>query len=216
MGEPDFLRDTRASYDAVAADYTRQFRDELSANPWNQAVLATFAEAVQGGRVLEVGCGPGRVTAYLSELGLDVSGVDLSPRMIEIARDTVPGLRFEVGSMTALAVADGALDGLVAWYSTMYFPPERMPEVFLEFHRVLGPGGFALLAFQAGDEVVHLTEGFGHTISLTSYRRRPDRVAALLGDAGLEVRATLLREPEGDGAFAEKDQQAYLLARKKA
>jgi SAM-dependent methyltransferase len=166
------------------------------------------------GPVADVGCGPGRVTAHLHGLGLSVFGVDLSPQMVTVARQAHPSLRFDVGSMLALHLPDGALGGIVAWYSTIHVPQERLPAVFAEFHRVLAPGGHLLLAFQVGDEVSHRTEAAGHAISLDFHRRHPDRVAELLSQAGLVVRARLLREPDDYGDFPEKTQQAFLLARK--
>ena len=162
--EPDFLRDTRASYDAIATVYAERFRDELAAKPLDRAMLAAFAEVVRAGGagpVADVGCGPGRVTGYLNDLGLPVFGIDLSPEMIAVARRTYPGLRFEVGSMLALDLPDAALGGVLAWYSLIHIPDERVPEAFAEFYRVLAPGGLVLLAFQVGDEVVHVAEARG-------------------------------------------------------
>jgi hypothetical protein len=43
--------------------------------------------------------------------------------------------------MTALELADDELGGILAWYSTLHTPPERLPVVFAEFHRTAGPGG---------------------------------------------------------------------------
>jgi len=89
VAEPDLLRDTRTSYDAVADDFTEQFCDELSEKPLDRALLALFAELVQaagGGPVADVGCGTGRVTTHMHGFGMDVSGIDLSPQMIEVAR----------------------------------------------------------------------------------------------------------------------------------
>lgn len=217
MAEPDFLRTTRASYDAVAADYAERFHGELAAKPLDRALLAGFAELVQAagaGPVADVGCGPGRVTAHLHSLGLTAFGVDLSPQMVALARRAHPRLRFDVGSMLALDLPDGALGGIVANYSIIHIPPERLPDVFAEFHRVLAPGGHLLLVFQVGDESLHLTEAFGRVISLDFQRLRPDRVAELLSQAGLVIRAQLRREPDDDGV--ETMQQAYLLARKPA
>ena len=124
--EPDFLRDTRTSYDAVAVGYAERFRDELAAKPLDRAMLASFAELVRdagAGPVADIGCGTGRVTSHLNGLGLPVSGIDLSPQMVAVARQTYPGLRFEVGSMLALDLPDGTLGGLLAWYS--YHPRPR-------------------------------------------------------------------------------------------
>jgi trans-aconitate methyltransferase len=108
--EPEFLRRTRASYDAVAADYAERFRGELAARPLDRAMLAAFTELVRGGDagpVADIGCGTGRVTAELSRLGLPVSGIDLSPQMVAVARQAHPDRRFDVGSMLSLDRPDG-------------------------------------------------------------------------------------------------------------
>ena len=154
------------------------------------------------------------MTAHLNDLGLAAFGIDLSPQMVAVARESYPGLRFEVGSMLALDLPDGALSGLLAWYSTIHVPDERLPEAFAEFYRVLAPGGLALLAFQVGDEPRHVAQALGHEICLDLYHRRPDQVAGLLGRAGLVVRARLIREPDEEGEFTERTPQAFLLARK--
>ena len=213
MADPSWLHETRRSYDAVAADYADLLRDELATKPLDRAMLAAFAEEVRargGGPVADLGCGPGRVTAHLAALGLDVHGVDLSAAMVDVARRTYPGLRFDEGSMTDLDLDDGALAGIVAWYSVIHTPTNRLPEVFTEFARVLRPGGELLLAFQVGSEQVRLEQAYGHPVSLVVHRRSPDEVAGLLRDAALDVHARLVREPEG----SEKCPQAYLLARR--
>jgi SAM-dependent methyltransferase len=213
IAERSSLRAIQAAYDTVAADYAELLVGELAAKPLDRAILGAFAELVRAdslGTVADLGCGPGRVTTHLSSLGLHAFGVDLSPAMIAVARRTYPGLSFDVGSMTALDLEDGVLGGIVAWYSVIHTPPVELPLVFGEFHRVLAGGGRFLVAFQAGDERVHLEHAYGHAVSLDAYRLPPDQVAELLSRAGLSVQARLLREPEG----LEKVPQAYLLARK--
>lgn len=213
MTEPDFVQITRASYDAVAVEYAEYVRDELRTNPWERAVLGVFAELVLAdgaGPVADVGCGTGRVTAHLRGLGLDVFGIDLSPGMLAVARSAHPDVRFEVGSMLALDLPDGALAGVLAYYSTIHVPDDRLPTVLAEFCRVLAPGGHLLLAFQVGDEPRRLAEVFGHAVTLEFHRRRPERMAELLDLAGFVVRSRLVREP----AAGERTAQAYLVARK--
>ena len=153
-------------------------------------MLGTFAESVPAagiGHVADLGCGPGRITAYLQSLGLDTFGIDLSPEMIRVARATYPDLRFDVGSIDALDVADNTLAGIVAWYSIIHTPPERLPHLFAEFSRVCVPGTSLLLAFQVGGACVHLEHAYGHPISLDAYRMRPDTIVALLEQAGFVV-----------------------------
>lgn len=213
-GDPlgaDRLAAVRTAYDTVAVDYQRLLRGLLAAQPLDRALLATFAElvAADGGHpVADLGCGPGRVTAHLQELGLDVTGIDLSPAMVAVARATHPGIRFAQGSIEALDLEDGGLGGIVAWYSVIHTPPALLPGVFAEFRRVLRPGGHLLLAFQVGDETVHHTQAYGHPVSLVGYRLGPDRVAEQLQRAGLHVHVRTVREPEPP----EKTPQGYLLA----
>ena len=76
---------------------------------------------------------------------------------------------------------------------------------------MLAPGGNLLLAFQVGDEPLHLDRPFGHPVSLDFRRLRPARVSELAREAGLTVHARLLREAaEG----LEQTPQAFLLARR--
>ncbi|MER8105486.1 class I SAM-dependent methyltransferase [Kitasatospora sp. NPDC094016] len=222
MTEPDFLTTTRAFYDAIAVDYADRFRDELAGEPLSRAMLAAFADLVRAesvrtgradGPVAELGCGPGRVTRHLHGLGLDVRGIDLSPRMVELARATYPGLDFAEGSLFDLPLCDGELAGAVAWYSIIHTPAERLPEVFAEFARVLAPGGLLLLAFQVGDEPLRIDQPFGHPVTLDFRRQQPDRIAELVRAAGLRLISRTLREPE-EGV--QPTPQAYLLARKPA
>jgi ubiquinone/menaquinone biosynthesis C-methylase UbiE len=213
MTEPDFLSDTRATYDTMAVDYHQRFGHELAAKPLDRAMLAAFAELVRG-PVADIGCGTGRIAAHLTGLGLSVRGIDLSPQMIASARANFPELRFEVGSMLDLDLPDATLGGVLAWYSTIHVPGEELPRAFAEFYRVLAPGGYVLLGFQVGAETLHHDTARGRPISLDVHHRQPDDVAAILAEAGLLTRAKLRRERDEDGEFPERTPQGFVLARK--
>lgn len=215
MIEADFLRTTRAAYDARAADYAEWIRHELDTKPLDRAVLAAFAELVRtagGGAVADIGCGTGRITDHLRSLGLAPFGIDLSPQMIAMAQRDYPDLTFEVASMTALEIPDQDLAGLVAWYSTIHIPDQELKHVFAEFYRMLAPGGHGLLAFQVGDEMQERPNVAGTGMTVISYRRRPEHVAELLDQAGLITQAQLVRQPDADDV--ETTPQAYLLVHK--
>jgi SAM-dependent methyltransferase len=196
----DWLTDTRTSYDTVAGSYADQTRATLDGTPYVRAALALFAElvsAVGGGPVADVGCGPGHVTAHLHDSGLDAFGIDLSPVMIDVARREHPGLRFEVGSMTELPLADASVAGLVAFWSLIHVPDHAVPGVLGHFSRALLPGGLLLLGFHAGETSTLKTEGYGgHPMKVHVHRRQPAFVAAALRDAGFAVEAHLLVDPD--------------------
>ena len=195
METEDWLADTRRSYDTVAESYADLVRHFLDETPYERAALALFADFVRaagGGPVADVGCGSGRVTAHLRQYGVDAFGIDLSPAMIEVARRDHPGLRFDVGSMTDLSLADGAVTGLVAWYSLIHIPDDEIGAVLSHFHRVLRPGGPLLLAFHVGDDSRLKTQGYGgHPMKVYVHRRQPAQMATWLEDAGFTVEAQM-------------------------
>jgi len=201
---------TADAYDAVAARYAGLARSDLDAPSLDRAVLAAFAEfarTTDTGPVAELGCGPGPVTAHLRDLGLDVFGVDLSPVMIDLAREAYPDLRFEVGSMDALDLADGKLNGIVSWYSVIHAPPHDVPSYFAEFRRVLAPDGHLLLAFFESEGEPVTT--FDHKVA-TAYRWPIDDLAGLAGEAGFIEVGRMLREPRDEERF----RRGHLLMRK--
>ncbi|MEU0181999.1 class I SAM-dependent methyltransferase [Streptomyces sp. NPDC006207] len=200
MPEDAYLAAVRESYDTVAADYAAQVSTPDGLDPLSRAMLAAFAETVRTagrGPLADLGCGPGYVTAHLAGLGVRAYGVDLSPRMVELARRAHPHLRFTVGSMTALDIGDGELGGVLAYYSTHHTPPELLPVVFAEFRRVLAPGGHLMLAGWVGEDE-HLCPEHaygGHPVSYGLHMLPAPRIAALLEEAGLTVTARLVQEP---------------------
>ena len=197
-----WLSDTRSSYDTDASGYAEKVRGLLDGMPYLRASLALFAELVEaagGGPVADVGCGPGYVTGHLLDAGLDVFGIDLSPEMVALARRDYPGLRFEVGTMTDLALADDSVAGIVAFWSVIHVPDHAVPGVFQQFRRVLRPRGLVLVGFHVGDETRHTSEGYtGRPINVESHHRRPSEVAGWLRDAGFAIEAELVIRPDDD------------------
>jgi SAM-dependent methyltransferase len=208
---------TRDSYDAIAAAYTEWVADELTAKPHDRAVLGAFSELVLGtgdAEVLDLGCGPGRITSFLAALGLTPKGLDLSPAMIELARGLYPTLDFETGTMTALPYPDESFAGLVAWYSIIHVPDDELALAFAEAARILRPGGWFQLAFQLGDRVDHASELAGFEVDLDFHRRSIDQVLAALEPHGFRPATRLEREPDRAGRYPEATRQGCLLVRK--
>jgi SAM-dependent methyltransferase len=191
--QPADLDDVRASYDRVADNYVEMNLGDIRTHPWLQAAMDGFVACVRGlGPVLDVGCGPGSVTAYLAEHGLDVSGVDLSARMIEHARRLHPDLRFAVSSATELNLERSSFGGILGWWSLFNLPRHVLPSVLESFARALVPGGHLIVATHMGDGDIQRTEAYGAVpVSWTTHLWQPEQLSAMVAAAGLDPVAEL-------------------------
>ncbi|MBE8525807.1 class I SAM-dependent methyltransferase [Amycolatopsis sp. H6(2020)] len=193
-----WLADTATSYDTVAESYADFVSDALEKEPYLKAALTLFAAQVDGPAV-DVGCGPGHFTAYLASLGVDASGVDLSPGMIDLARRSHPELRFEVGSMTDLALPDASVAGVLASWSLIHLPDESVPAALGHFHRVLRPAGLLMIGYHVGVGTRLKTEGYGgHPMRVHVHLRQPWWLARRVREAGFTVDAEWLLNPEAE------------------
>lgn len=204
----------RAFYDAVAAEYAKQFAAELAGKPLDRALLERFAADVRGaGTVYDLGCGPGgQTTAFLHALGVDVRGMDLSPAGVAEAARRHPRIVFETVDMLALPLAGEAAAGILAFYSIVHFSPEQLRTALGEMHRVMRPGAPLLLAFHVGEQVVHVDEMYGRRASV-DFRFHPvEGVEAALRGAGFGEVETIVRDPYAE--VEHPSRRAYVFARK--
>jgi SAM-dependent methyltransferase len=202
----------RTSYDDLADEYARRIAGELEHKPFDRALLDRFAARVRGiGPVMDVGCGPGHVAGYLHARGVDVHGMDLSPGMVEQARERFPDVPFETGDVTALAAPEGAWAAAVAFYSLIHLPREEMPVALRELWRVLRPGGLLLVSFHVGDEVRHFDELWGVPVQLDFVFFTTGEMRGWLRDAGFEVESREERDPYPD--VEAQTRRCYIVAR---
>jgi ubiquinone/menaquinone biosynthesis C-methylase UbiE len=185
--QPTDLETVRASYDRVADNYVAMNLADITTYPWLRTAIDGFATAVRDlGPVLDVGCGPGDVTAYLAERGLDVSGVDLSPRMIAHARRRHPDQQFAVASATELNLTDSSLGGILGWWSLFNLPRHVLPQVLDSFARALVPGGHLIIGTHLGTDDLVRTEAYGAIpVTWTTHLWQPEDLWSLLAEAGL-------------------------------
>lgn len=206
---------TRDAFDAVAADYAQLLPDLWAEAPSDRAALGAFIDMVDAsgdGLVAEVGCGSGRITAHLAAAGLRMVGLDLSAGMVREARAARSDIPLAVAHAAHLPFRTGSLDGLVAWYSIINLPTDRLPSVFDEFARAVRPGAPIVVAFQAGaGERLDRTSAYGHAVPITYYLHSVEVVTEALAAAGFTLDATVKRQPSQSH---ETTPQAFLLARR--
>src|SRR6266850_2326448 len=143
-------------YDDAFGSLTRQAIDPL----------LDAAQVRPGARVLDVASGPGYVAAAAAQRGAQVTALDFSLAMVEMARSQNPGIEFREGDAGALSFADGSFDAVVMNFGMLHLAqPERAVSEAL---RVLRPGGgYAFTVWAKPEEAV----GFG--IILEAVRKVP-------------------------------------------
>ena len=184
------------AYSARAAEYTRALGALEDMHELDRRRIESWAGEVSG-PVIDAGCGPGHWTDFLHQRGVDVSGVDLVPEFIELARSRFPGVSFRVCSLRALGVADGSVQGVLAWYSLIHHDPAELPRVFSELAWVLGPEGHLLLGFFDGT----FAEPLDHAIT-RAYCWSVDETSQLLKAAGFDVLDVERRQDPGSRPHA--------------
>ncbi|MDN5763538.1 MAG: class I SAM-dependent methyltransferase [Microlunatus sp.] len=186
MQPPADLDAVRASYDAVADNYVDMVGDP---GPWPRSALDAFAEEVRGiGPVLDAGCGPGWISDYLHHKGVDIWGIDLSPRMIEHARQQYPAVSFEVASVTELDPEAGSLGGVLGWWSWFNLPRNYLPDVIATMARALRPGGQLIIGTHRGAGDHPRSRCYGDVpVEWTTHLYEPEELTTLLIAAGLEI-----------------------------
>lgn len=204
--------EVRDSYDLMAKEYAQLFLGDLDRDANARQWLEAFAElaATKNGEVADLGCGPGHVVNYLSNLGLAVTGYDLSSGQIAEAQQAFPELKFGVGDLAALDDVDASLGGIVSRYSIIHMNPERLDLVFAEWMRVLEPGAPVLLSFYGSLHPDGHGMPFNHAV-VTAYELFPATIADLLQVAGFtDIEVGCCDPPEGGRPF----DQATVLAQK--
>lgn len=115
------------------------------------------ALASRNARILDAGCGPGRVGGYLAEAGHRVVGVDVDPVLIEAAENDRPGPRWLVGDLAELDLPARGItdpfDVIVSAGNVMTFlAPSTRVQVLTRLHAHLADDGRAVIGFGAGRE----------------------------------------------------------------
>lgn len=188
------LATVRGAYGARVEEYVAAVGGIDHVAEADLALVTRWALGIEG-PVLDIGCGPGQWTHHLAGLGIDVEGVDPVPEFVAHATATYPGNRYRVGRAENLGAADGALGGVLAWYSLIHTAPERIGDALAEFARCIRPGGGLALGFFTGDA----QSPFDHAVT-TAYYWPVDLLAAEVAAAGFAVTHTESRTDRPDRA----------------
>jgi SAM-dependent methyltransferase len=176
----------------VAGKYESRFLGELHNKPRDRELLERFATSA-GDPVVDVGCGPGQIGAFVRDHGRFVVGLDLSTEMVRLAKGRLDGAL--VADMRLLPLATGRLGGIVAFYSLIHLRRTELETAVREFHRVLRPGGHVLLTAHEGDDEVELDRFLDEPVRFGATLFQLDELVTATERAGLEVTLAERRAP---------------------
>lgn len=139
-------RETIDVYDARAADYAAKTDDYNRSDP---RLAAFIAACPAGGRVLDLGCGPGMAAAEMARAGLVVEATDASAAMVEMAAQH-PGVSAKQATFDDIT-GEAVFDGIWANFSLLHAPRADFPRHLAALHRALKPGGAFLIGLKLGE-----------------------------------------------------------------
>lgn len=192
MINTDTTQETINSYNRVASNYTGEFFDDKGDNQYTDRFLSLLPTT---GKVLDAGCGPGNYSHYIANKGFDVTGVDLSLGMLEIATKKVPQATFLQQDLRQLPFKPGSFNGICAAYSLIHLPTEDILPTLKKFREVLTEKGALFLALQEGTEKNVRDNSFGDDNILTHNCYTQEEIKELLQDAGFELIFLISRLP---------------------
>jgi ubiquinone/menaquinone biosynthesis C-methylase UbiE len=153
----DFKKTVRDGYNAIANRYlagrTRESADVRLLNEFIERLPAN-------GVVLDAGCGAGVPISQMLSERFSLTGVDFSEAQIKLAKRNVPRGTFLCEDMTKLEFPDHTFDGITSYYAIIHIPREEHQALLANFHRMLKPGGLALLCLGAEHLVDDIEEDF--------------------------------------------------------
>jgi ubiquinone/menaquinone biosynthesis C-methylase UbiE len=200
-------------YDTVAKEYAETFSGEHEKKPKDQEILLRFSREIGDRRpVWDFGCGPGQTTEYLKRLGIEISGLDLSEKILEQGRINHPEIHFRKGNVLELEFDKDSIAGVVALYTIVHFTEEQVGMACREVFRVLQPGGIFLFTYHIGEETIHVEEFLGKKIDIDFMFFTTDFISSCLKKSGFEIIDIIEREPYPGVEY--ESRRAYVFAKK--
>ena len=200
-------------YDTVAFEYAEKFCGEHEKKPMDREILYRFSQEVAGKKpIWDFGCGPGQTTQYLRNLGVEISGLDLSEKLIKQANILHPGITFRKGNILDLEFKDESIAGIVAFYAIVHFSQDQLQKAFREIFRVLQPGGKFLFTYHIGEEAIHLSEFLGKVVEIDFMFFKTDFILICIEDTGFADIEIIERDPYPEVEY--QSRRAYVFAKK--
>lgn len=119
-------------------------------------VFKRFQGFLSKGKILDIGCGPGRDAHFFVNSGYEYIGIDFSKELIKVARDKNPEVDFQIMDMNNLKFPEDSFDGFWAVASLLHIPKDKINIPLVEIYRILKPRGIGCVVIKegSGEEII--------------------------------------------------------------
>lgn len=179
----DHIQKTIAVYNAMAQEYAKKLAD-YAPRPEQEKFVSLLSK---NAKVLDAGCGPGRDCEYFTKHGLNVVGVDLSEKLLKIARHRIPNVMFEKQDLRHLQFSTNSFEGIWACASLLHLRREEIPEVLKSFYNLLKLGGVLFIQVKEGSGETDIAEALSSNMTRHFTYFSLSELKKLLENAGFNV-----------------------------
>lgn len=178
-------RITLATYDATAEWYAQTHSDIAEMKPQLDTFIGLLPASAQ--TLLDIWCGPGRDARYFVLQWYEVTGIDTSEKLLEIARQQVPTATFLLADMRTLSFDLGSFAGIWSCASLLHLPKVDVPATLQLRQQLLQSGGVIFVGVKAGtgEHMIQKDYYLGHEKFFAFYEL--PELTKLITDAGFEI-----------------------------
>lgn len=181
--------DLKSTYNKIAKDWVK---DHSKDTWWIEGTDKFLSFLGSKTSILDVGCGGGYKSKYLTEKGFHVTGIDFSEEMVKLAKKHVPNAKFLTMDIKKPLKWKNSFDGIFAHAILLHFPKREIVQVLKNITGPLKNGGFIHLAVKEiwpgqGEEEILKENDYGYVYERNFTYFTPDEMKKYLTDAGLKV-----------------------------
>ena len=143
---------------------------------------------------------------------MEISGLELSEKILEQARANNPEIHFRKGNILELEFENDSIAGIVAFYAIVHFTEEQVGVAFREAFRILKPDGIFLFTYHIGEETIHVEEFLGKKVDIELMLFKTDFILSSLKNRGFKIIDVICREPYPEVEY--ETRRAYVFAKK--
>jgi SAM-dependent methyltransferase len=192
-----------SGYDRIGTEYERW--SAKAEDPARERYLRVLLYSLpEGATVLDLGCGSGELLTWRLAERFQVTGVELSSRMVELARRNAPGATFIRADMASVEFPPERFEGVCAFYSLTHLPPRELPALLRKVARWLKPGGLFVASLGSREDPGSVEEEWVGGVPMYFAGHAPEKNEELVQDAGLRIVSAsteAIREEGGPTTF---------------